>query len=102
MKTDVDPMKATSNIREFVVENERVRVLEVYFKPGQKAIIHHHPDQVVYVARGGKAKLTSEGQSNILDLKTGQTIFLGEQDNEAENIGNIDLELLVVELEIGK
>jgi beta-alanine degradation protein BauB len=101
MEKDMDPKRATSNIQEFIVENERIRVLEVYFKPGQKAIIHHHSNQVVYIARGGKAKLTSEGQSNILELKTGQTIFLDEQDHEAENIGNTDLELLVVELEMG-
>jgi beta-alanine degradation protein BauB len=97
-KMNMDPMKVANNVYKLIMENERVRVLDVYFKPGDKAIMHHHPDHVIYVLKGGKAKITSEGKSDILELKTGQAIFLKEQDHEAENIGNTDLDLLVVEL----
>ena len=31
--------------------------------------MHHHPDHVVYVLEGGKMKLTSEGKTDVLDLK---------------------------------
>ncbi len=91
-------MQAASNVYKFIMENDRVRVLNVYFKPGEKAALHHHPDHVVYVLKGGKAKITSEGKADVLDLKIGQAIFLKEQDHEAENTGKTDLELLVVEL----
>jgi quercetin dioxygenase-like cupin family protein len=47
---------------------------------------------------GGKMKLTSEGKTDILELKDGDAIFLNAQSHEAENIGQSTLELLVVEL----
>ncbi len=94
----MDAMKAASNVYKFVMENDRVRVLKVYFKPNDTAKMHHHPDHVIYVLKGGRAKITSGGKSDTLDLKTGEAIFLKEQDHEATNIGSSDLDLLVVEL----
>jgi quercetin dioxygenase-like cupin family protein len=93
-----DPLKVAKNVYKFIMENERVRVLQVLFKPGDKAVMHHHPDHVIYVLKGGKAKLTSSGKTDVLDLKTGQAIFLKAQSHEAENTGKSDLDLLVVEL----
>lgn len=94
----MDPLKVANNVYKFIMENDRVRVLEVKFEPGDKAIMHYHPDHVVYVLKGGKAELTSEGKTDILDLKTGQAIYLKAQNHEARNIGDTELDLLVVEL----
>jgi quercetin dioxygenase-like cupin family protein len=80
------------------MENDRVRVLEVLFRPGDKAAMHYHPDHVVYVLKGGKIKMTSSGKTDLLELKTGQAIFLKAQSHEAENTGKTDLDLIVVEL----
>jgi quercetin dioxygenase-like cupin family protein len=91
-------LKVAKNVYKFVMENDRVRVLEVIFKPGDKAIMHSHPDHVVHVLKGGKAKMTSSGKTDLLELKTGQTIFLKAQSHEVENTGKTDLDLLVVEL----
>lgn len=91
-------MKIASNVYKLIMENDRVRVLNVIFKPGDKALMHHHPDHVVYVLKGGKIKLSSEGKSDVLDMKTNQAVFLKAQDHEAENIGDSTLDLLVVEL----
>lgn len=70
-----DPMKVANNVYKFIMENDRVRVLEASFKPGDKAVIHNHPDHVVYVLEGGKIKLTSSGKTDVLDMKSGQAIF---------------------------
>jgi beta-alanine degradation protein BauB len=80
------------------LENERVRVLKVTFKPGEKAPLHHHPDHVVYVRKGGKMKLTIEGKTDIVNFETGKTLFLNEQSHEVENMGPTTVDLLVVEL----
>jgi quercetin dioxygenase-like cupin family protein len=93
-----DPLKVAKNVYKFIMENDRVRVLEVLFKPNDKAVLHWHPDHVVYVLKGGKLKLTSSGKTDVLDLKTGQAIFLKAQSHEAENTGKTDVDLLVVEL----
>lgn len=76
------------------MENDRVRVLDVLFKPNDKAVMHSHPDHVAYVLKGGKLKLTSS-RTDVLDLKTGQAIFLKAQSHDAENIGKTDVDLLV-------
>ena len=93
-----DPLKAAKNAYKFVMENDRVRVLQVQLKPGDKAVMHYHPDHVVYVLKGGRAKMTSSGKTDVLDMKAGQAIFLKAQSHEAENTGKTDLDLLVVEL----
>jgi beta-alanine degradation protein BauB len=49
-----DPIVVASNVYRFIMENDRVRVLNVTFQPGDKAVMHHHPDHVVYVLKGGK------------------------------------------------
>ena len=93
-----DPLKVAKNVYKFIMENDRVRVLDVLFKPNDKAVMHSHPDHLVYVLEGGKLKLTSSGKTDVLDIKSGQAIFLKEQSHEAENTGKTNLHLLVVEL----
>ena len=93
-----DPLKVAKNVYKFIMENDRIRVLEVLFKPGDKAVMHYHPDHVVYVLKAGKIKITSSGKTDLFDLKTGQVIFLKAQSHEAENTGKNDVGLLVVEL----
>jgi quercetin dioxygenase-like cupin family protein len=98
MEKSRDPMKVAKNVYKFIMENDRVRVLEASFKPGDKAIMHDHPDHLVYVLNDGKMNLKSSGKTDVLDLKKGQAIFIKAQSHEAENTGKTDLHLLVVEL----
>jgi quercetin dioxygenase-like cupin family protein len=93
-----DPLEVAGNVYKLKMENDRVRVFDVTFHPGDKALMHRHPDHVVYVLEGGKMKLTSAGKTDVLDLVDGDAIFLNAQSHEAENIGQSTLELLVVEL----
>ena len=93
-----DPLVAAKNVYTFINENDHVRVLKVTFKPGDTAKMHHHPEHIVYVLKGGKLKLVSEGKTQELDLKEGSVVFLEAQNHEATNIGKSVLELLVVEL----
>jgi len=95
---NMDPMKVASNVYKFLNENEKVRVLEVVFKPHDTAKLHHHPEHVVYVLKGGKLRLTSEGKTQDMDLNTGSVVFLKEQNHEATNVGNSDIDLIVFEL----
>ncbi len=97
-KNMLDPKDVASNVYNFIMENERVRVFNATFEPGEIAKMHSHPDHVVYVLRGGKIKITTEGKTDVLDLETGKALFLNAQNHEAENVGQSTLELLVVEL----
>ncbi len=95
---DLDPLMSASNVYEFINESNRMRVLKVTFKPGDTAKMHHHPEHMAYVLKGGKLRLTSQGKTQDLDLNEGSAVFLDEQNHEATNIGNSVIELIVVEL----
>ena len=94
----IDPLVAANNVYKFVMENDQVRVLQVTFKPGDTAKMHHHPDHVVYALRGGKLKLTSGGKTSEIGMEAGQALFLKAQDHEAVNTGKTTVDLIVVEL----
>ncbi len=97
-KKAMDPLVAASNVYKCLNENEKMRVLEVVFKPGDAAKMHHHPEHAVYVLKGGKASLTSGGKTQEMELQTGSAIFLEAQDHEVKNIGKTTIDLIVTEL----
>jgi quercetin dioxygenase-like cupin family protein len=87
-----------SNAYKFIIENDRMRILRVTFQPGEVAKMHHHPQHMVYVLKGGRVKLASEQNTQEMDLKEGTAVFLDAQNHEATNVGNTIIELLVAEL----
>jgi len=98
MKIAKDPLVIASNVYKVLNENEKVRVLEVIFKPDDVAKMHHHPDHVVYAKSGGKMNFLSGGKTQDMDIETGSVIFLDAQDHEAKNIGSTTIDLIVFEL----
>ena len=95
----MDALKTAPDVYSLVMENERVRVLSVKFKPGQKALMHSHPDHVIYVLKDAKLKLTfPDGKSNEVGLKAGQTIWMPAGQHAAENTGKSEANNVVVEL----
>jgi beta-alanine degradation protein BauB len=94
----MDVLKVAANVAKPKLENDRVRVLGAIFKPGDVAKMHHHPDHVMYVLKGGKLKMTSEGKSKETEYTEGQAVFLKAQDHEVENTGKTTVEIIVVEL----
>jgi quercetin dioxygenase-like cupin family protein len=94
-----DPAMVAGDVYKMVMENERVRVFDVQFKPGQKAIMHGHPDHVVYVLTDYTLKLMlADGSSQVVPLKAGQSIWMGADQHAAENIGKTEGHALVIEL----
>jgi len=95
-----DPMDVAANVYSCIMENDRVRVLNVVFQPGDKAPMHHHPDHVIYVLKGGTIKMRSGNTTSEMELKAGDAVFLEEQSHEAQNVGDTVVDLIVVELKI--
>ena len=94
-----DPAIVASNVYKTIFGNNKVRVLDLLFKPGDKAIPHAHPDHVVYALTNSKIRITSEdGKASDIELKSGQVIFLEAQSHSAENIGKTDSHNRVIEL----
>lgn len=98
MENTLDAVEAASNLTCVLMDNERVRVLEATFQPGDRAAMHSHPDHVVYVIRGGRATITTEGKTETQEFNAGDAIFLKAQSHEVQNIGDTVIDLIVVEL----
>lgn len=94
-----DPAMVASDVYKLILDNERVRVFEVRFMPGQKAEMHGHPDHVIYVLSDYTLNLMfPDGKSQEVELKAGQSIFMGAGPHAAVNIGKTEGHALVVEL----
>ncbi len=93
-----DPLEVAPDMYKLKFENEKVRVMEVTFQPGQSIAEHSHPDHFVFVEEGGQLTITSEGTPNVADLKQGDVVWLTAQSHSAVNTGTTVVKLLVTEL----
>lgn len=94
-----DPAMVAGDVYKLVMENDRVRVFDVQFKPGQKAAMHGHPNHVVYVLNDYTLDLRlPDGSSQVVPLKAGQAFWMEAGPHAAENIGKTTGRAIVVEV----
>ena len=100
MEKILDVLKVAANAYKLLMENEKVRVLDIRLKPGEKAPMHNHPSShVVYVMNNAKFKLTfPDGKTGEFDLKSGEALWMEAGSHATENIGTTDGHNLVVEI----
>jgi len=96
-----DPIEAGAGMYRLLFENERVRVMEVTFQPGQKIQPHSHPDHYIYVLEGGSLRLFKpDGTSTDVTIEPEQVIWIPAETHWAENISTSVVKLLVTELKV--
>jgi quercetin dioxygenase-like cupin family protein len=94
-----DPLAVAPAMYKKKFENDRARVMQVTFKPGQSIAWHSHPDHLVYVISGGSLSVFKpDGSSQALKLKTGEVLYLPAEKHRGRNTGKTTLRLLVTEL----
>ena len=95
-----NPQAAAPNVYKQVFDNDRVRVSEIKFNPGDKAPMHTHPvPHVVYIIEGGQLTITPlNGSPTVLDAKPGDTLWMGAETHEAVNTGTTVLRATVTEI----
>lgn len=94
-----DPAKVAPNTYKVILENARVRVLDVTLKPGEKVPMHSHPANVVYPLNDSRARFTMpDGKTVDVDLKAGAVMWQDAQSHASENLGTTDARVLVIEL----
>ncbi len=94
-----DPAIVAADVYKLVMENDKIRVFDVRFQPGQKAAMHGHPNHLVYVLADGNLRLTfPDGQSQEVALSAGQSLWMDAGPHETVNIGDAEAHNLVVEL----
>jgi beta-alanine degradation protein BauB len=101
MKTDVltkDPVKLAAGVYKVLLDNDRVRVLDVTLKPGEKSPEHTHPDMLIYAIQDGRVKFTyPDGRTESVELEAGETMYVPSLTHAAENIGTKTLRALNIE-----
>ena len=79
--------------------NDRVRVIQVVTKPGERIGMHSHPANIVYALSSNKVKFTSaDGKTEERELKAGQAVWSEAVTHSAENVGTTESRTLVIEL----
>ncbi len=93
-----DPLTVGPSVYRVVIENERVRVLEARFQPGERIASHAHPDHVVVVTSAGKLAITNAEGTQELDAKVGDTFYFPAETHSAQNVGATVFTCVVTEL----
>ena len=99
MATAKDAVTAAPHVYKVVLENDRVRVLEVRGQPGDKTAMHAHPANVAIAITDGKYRFTSpDGQTMEAELKAGQAMYFDAVEHAGEFMGPGEARALLVEL----
>ncbi len=94
-----DPVKVSPNNYKVLLENDRVRVLDVRAKPGEKLPMHSHPANVVYALSDFKIKFTyPDGKTEEREGKAGAARWNEAVTHASENVGTAEFHLVQVEL----
>lgn len=82
-----------------LLDNDKVRVLELQMPPGARTGMHSHGDNVVYFVTGGEATQTgADGTTTKMQRKPGETLWSGPVTHDIQNTGKTSVRTLVIEL----
>ncbi len=94
-----DLTKLMPNDVKVIIDNDRVRVLEVIHKPGVKEPMHSHPAYVAVFLSATRVKVTTpDGKTVEKDRKAGEVSWSEAVTHALENVGTADQHVIVIEL----
>ena len=94
-----DPVKVDSKHYKVEFENEHVRVLRITYGPGEKSVMHEHPDAVATFLVDAKSVFhLPDGSKVPNDNKKGAVLWTPAGKHLPENTGDKPFELILVEL----
>lgn len=93
-----DPVKVDSKHYKVVLENDRVRVVRVNYPPGEKSVMHGHPENLAVFLSDGQAKFTSpDGKSEERSWKAGEVMQSPAEQHLPENVSNKPIDVVLIE-----
>lgn len=94
-----DPVKVDAKHYKVEYENDKVRVLRINYGPGEKSVMHYHPDSFAIYLTDGKTRMTTpDGKSQDAPAKAGGTSWAPAGSHLPQNVGDKRFEVLLVEL----
>jgi oxalate decarboxylase/phosphoglucose isomerase-like protein (cupin superfamily) len=94
-----DPVKVDPKHYSVVFENDAVRVLRIHYAPGEKSVMHTHPDSVaVFLGDASTTMHLPDGTSQAMTVKANDTMFTPGGAHLPDNTGKTPVDLILVEL----
>ena len=80
-----------------LLENERVGVVRMISRPGDKGEMKQRPDRLLYIIRGAKVRFRyPDGKTEDAVWKTGDVVYQNADNRQVENVDTDDLEYISV------
>ena len=94
-----DPAKVDSNHYKVVFENDDVRVLRITYGPGEKSVMHYHPDNVAVFLTDNQVEFNlPDGEVVEMAATEGKAVWTPAGKHLPKNVGDKPLEIILVEL----
>jgi len=94
-----DPVKVDPAHYKVEFENDTVRVLRIHHGPGEKSVMHSHPQAIAVFLTDHQNKMTyPDGKSETMSGKAGEVQITPAGEHLPENVGDKPMELILVEL----
>jgi quercetin dioxygenase-like cupin family protein len=94
-----DPVKVDSKHYKVEFENDRVRVLRIKYGPGEKSVMHSHPESIAVFLTDAHAKFTyPDGRTEDINATAGAVQHMDAFTHLPESTGKTPFEVIAVEL----
>jgi len=94
-----DPVKVDPKHYKVEFENDRVRVLRIKYEPGEKSVMHSHPESIAVFLTDAHTKFTyPDGRAEDINANAGSVLHMGAFTHLPENTSKTPFEVIAVEL----
>lgn len=98
-----DPAAVDAGHYEVVFENDSVRALRISYGPGEKSVMHFHPDGLAVFLTDLKVQFTMpDGSTATAEAKAGEARWIQGGHHLPENLSSEPFELILVEIKGGE
>ena len=94
-----DPVRVDPGHYKVEFENERVRVLRIKYGPGEKSVMHSHPESIAVFLTDSHAKFTyPDGRTEDINANAGTVQHMDAFTHLPESLSKTPFEVIQVEL----
>jgi len=96
--TAQDAVKADSKHYTVVLDNPSVRVLKISYAPGDKSVMHQHPEAIVIPLASSKVRFTlPDGKTEDSELTKDSAMYMPAGTHNPTNVGTGKVDAILVE-----
>ncbi|HZW94981.1 MAG TPA: cupin domain-containing protein [Candidatus Eremiobacteraceae bacterium] len=94
-----DAAKVDAKHYTVISENDQVRILKVHYGPGEKSVMHSHPNTVAISLTDAKGVFTfPDGKTQDFTFKAGDAVYAPAGTHLPQNTGDAGMDIILVEL----